>query len=530
MNSRLLRAFALLTLVLSALLVAACGEDSSSGGNASADPASLAPASSPLYFEAYAKPADNQKAALDKLVSKVAGDRDLGEDIKKAIDKSIQADPKDKDRSFAKDIEPWLGDRIGVFIASLDFALGGASGSSSDPPFGVVVATKDAGKAQDELNDLADESKDPKGEYKGVKYRSDDQVRIGVVGDFLVIAEKKAFEQAVDVEKGAGGLGASAHFKEATDTLPEDRLGFGYVDGKALVDAAIKSGALPAGAQSSLKAIFGSATEGTVTFSAVAKDDGVLVEAATPAQPGRKTTDLLGELPGDSWLAIASPDIGANFEKTLEAISGLGKGAGSGGPNPADVLQQAERETGIDIKRDITSWLGDTAFYATGSNLLNLSAGVIIKSKDTAASARALVKLRALVAKLGADQGLRVRPTEGGFTVNIQGAPGPVEVVQRGDKVVLAYGSQAVDRALSPSEKLADASSFKAAQASIGADIDVSGFISFAPILALAESLGAGSSSDYKAAKPYLDALDALVFGSKTQGDKAVGRFLLKVK
>jgi hypothetical protein len=534
MNSRLLRVVALLTLVITALVLAACGEDSSGGGgNAGANPASVAPLASPVYFEATVKPGGSQKDALDALTQKVAGNRDLGADIKKALDKQFATDPKSKGRTYAKDIAPWLGDRIGVTVASLSFpATAASAGGAPKAPFAVIVATKDAGKAQDEINSTAKQDKDPKGAYKGVSYYTDDNELVGIVGDFLVVGNAGGFRSVVDAKKAGKGLADSPRFKEATDTLASDRLGFGYVDGQSIVGALAKSSALPASARQSFQSIVGSKLKGTITFSVVAKDDGVLVETQTPLQPGKQTTSLLGNLPGDSWLAIAAPNVGATIKNAAQSFKTLAANAGSstGGQNPAQMLQLAQSQLGLNLNRDLLSWLGDTAFFAGGTSLLNLSAGVVIQSTNTTASARAIKKFEGLAKRFGAAKGATVTPAPGGFALQVQGAPGSVQVAQRGDKVVIAYGANAVDHALSPPQKLSDAPGFKAAQQSIGSDINVSGYIAFQPIFALAQGLGATNSAGYQKAKPYLDALDSIVFGTKTEGDKTLGRFLVKVK
>jgi hypothetical protein len=538
MTSRLLRALALLAVVLSGLAIAACGEDKSGSAKAGADPASIAPTGSPLYLEAAIRPQGGQKDALDKLIGKVAGGRDLGRDIRRAIDKSLESDPKTKGRSFGKDIDPWLGDRAAIFVASLDPATLGAAASGAHPdvssrafPYAAAIATKDAGKAADELNSIADQDGSPKATYKNVGYRTSGDVYFAVVGDFLVIGSKKGLQAAIDVDKGAPALERSAAFKEATDTLPAERLGYGYADGRAFVDAIVKSGALPARARKTLEGALGSGKRGAVTFSAVARDDGLLVEGQTPApvSGAKRSSALLGALPGDAWLAFAAPDLGASIQHAITAFSRLG-GAAAGNASPDAALGRLKRETGFDVRRDLASWAGDVAFFASGTSLLNLSAGAVLQSKDTAASARALRKLRGLAARLGASKNLSVKPAPGGFSLAIPGAPAPVTAAQRGNRVVIAYGPDAVTHALSAPRKLSGAGDFKAARAALGSGFGVSGYVDFQPILALAEGLGASSDAQYKSAKPYLDALDAIVFGSKVAGDKSLTRLLLKVR
>ena len=67
-------------------------------------------------------------------------------------------------------------------------------------------------------------------------------------------------------------------------------------------------------------------------------------------------------------------------------------------------------------------------------------------------------------------------------------------------------------------ETLGDLQEFTAARDSLG-HYDVSFYLLMQPILALAESTGSDTDADYQAAKPYLEAISALVGGTSGDGD-----------
>ena len=85
---------------------------------------------------------------------------------------------------------------------------------------------------------------------------------------------------------------------------------------------------------------------------------------------------------------------------------------------------------------------------------------------------------------------------------------------------------------LSPDETLDDSDRFNAARDTLGDDMTACVLPRLrADPRPLLESTGqAASDPDYQAAKPYLDALDFLVAGSKVDGDRTTASLVLGVK
>ena len=104
------------------------------------------------------------------------------------------------------------------------------------------------------------------------------------------------------------------------------------------------------------------------------------------------------------------------------------------------------------------------------------------------------------------------------FTVISPDVPKPVHAFVQDGKVVFAYGDAAAKDAVDPTETLGDSAEFAANRDSLG-NYDVSFYMLMQPIIQLADSAGASSDSDWQSAKPYLEAISAIVGGTSCDGD-----------
>src|SRR4051812_36410948 len=97
---------------LVAVALAGCrgaGGGASGGG---ADPADVMPKEAAFYVEAAVRPDGDQEEQLTALLRKVMRTDDPGAKIRQLIDKSIAEEQPGV--TYEKDIEPWLGDRVGI--------------------------------------------------------------------------------------------------------------------------------------------------------------------------------------------------------------------------------------------------------------------------------------------------------------------------------------------------------------------------------------------------------------------------------
>jgi hypothetical protein len=495
-----------ITALLSAIAVAAgCGN----GGSSASGAASLAPAGAVVYGEATLDPSDDQQAAIDALIDKFPGEGSAGERIRGLLEKAFSE--SDTGLSYAKDIEPWLGDRAGFFVASLT--------PGADPSAALLVATDDEDKAGDAIEKAAKANDGKASSYKGHDYYAISGGAAGVVDGWVVLGSESGFKAAVETAEGGAQIEDDDAYTKALDDAPEERLGFVYFNTPAFVKQLQKT----AGGAS--LGPFAGLFKDPVLATFNATEQGVRLEATLP-ESLTSAFPILGDsggraadLPADSWLAIAQPDLGKTISYFVDAFGGLVGGR--------DMLaQQLKAATGLDLDKDVISWMGDWSLFVRGESVAELNGALVVETSDEAASARFIDA----VARLARKSNAHVTDTDGGVTLSSPDVPEPIHLFQRDGKVVLAYGDSAAADALDPGETLGDTQAYKDAEEALGGDYDLSFYLGFEPILALVDSTGAGDDEGWQKVKPYLEPLGALVVGAQKDGDKVRTAFGVTVR
>jgi hypothetical protein len=501
----------LTVLATSVFAAAGCGKDEA----ASSDAASLAPAKSLVYAEATLKPEGEQKAAIESLVSKFPGEGSAGERISGLLEKAVaESDPE---LSWKRDFEPWVGDEAAFFVSGL--RPGGKDSNAA-----VLIATDD----EDATVETIEKDKTlRKTDYRGHDlYLSDRESATAVVDGWVLLGNPGGVKAAIDVAEGDDPIAENGAYKDALDDVSEDRLGFVYVNTPLFADQLEK---LPtAGAFGQFRQLFSEPIVATVD----ADEAGIRVEGTVPSSllAGfpivAEGSDVADALPADSWLALAQPDFGKLANTYVDMF-----GASVGG---RDVIeQQLKAATGLDLERDVVSWMGDWGVFVRGTSVADLNGAMVVETSDEAASGRFIDALERIVGK-SAD-GAKVGPLEApgggkGFTARIAGVDQPIHVFQRDGKFVTAYGDAAARDATDPAQKLGDSQTFADAEDALGGDYSVSFYLAVAPIIELADNSGASSDPDWQEAKPYLEPFGALVGGAKEDGDKVRSAFGVSVK
>ena len=511
MRKLLITFVALSTIALGA---AGCGSEDEAASGAS----ELVPAGAVMYGEATLDPSGDQKEAIDSILSKFPGGGQAGEKLKELIEKGLRE--SDAPINYKDDIEPWLGDEAAFFASSL--------GSGNEPQAATgLIATDDEDKALEALEKSA-EGKITRHTYKDVEYLTDESGEAGAVFDgFLVLGNEAGVKAAIDTSKGGEKLSEDETYKTALEDASEDRLGLFYLNSPELLKSAQgMTGSLPR----SFEKFFRQPFVATVD----ADNDGVVLEGKVPEETAQtfgfvgQGSDLLGEVPGDSWLAMAQTDFGNLIDFYVDAF-----GAAVGGRDAIE--QQFRAATGLDLQKDVIAWMGDFAIFARGTSLSELDGALIIETTDEQASKRFIDAVGKLARQQGGGSGLRVGPLSApgggeGYTLSGGGIPKPIHLFQKGGRVVIAYGDPAARDAVDPAEKLADNPDFASTRDSLGGDYDVSVFVLMQPIFDLVESTGAAQDADWQAAKPYLEPLSALVAGTSGEGDDLKSAVKLIVK
>lgn len=504
-----------LILVLSAVSISAlavgCGKEETASSASS-----LAPASAVIYGEVTLKPEGDQKAAVDTIVSKFPGQGSAGDRLQGLIDKALR-ESGGPELSYKDDIEPWLGDEAAFFVTGKNM---------SDNA--LLIATDDEDKAREAVEKSA-EGKITRKSYRDVEYfmdEGDDANTAAVFDGFVVTGTEAGVKAAIDTSKGGSTLSGSDAYDFATEDISDDRLGLLFVNSPQLLkDNTNAAATVP----DNFKRVF--ETPAVVTVDA--DEDGVAFEGSLPQATVDtmpflgQGSDLITELPADSWVAMAQPDFDKTLDFFIESAAGLAGGR--------DVVEREFKSaTGLDLQKDVLDWMGDFGVFVRGTSVDDLNGALIIETSDEAASGRFIGRLKKLAETQTDNPGDRVLPLSApgggqGFTLVSRSIPRPIHLFQRGGRVVLAFGNEAAADAVDSSEPLGDSEGYSQAADSLG-DYDVSFYLAVAPLLQLVDSTSAAAEADWKKAKPYLEPLSALVGGTSGDGDDLKSAFKLIVK
>ncbi len=495
------------------LALAGCGSSSSSGGGT--DPAAAIPKGTLVYVEAAVRPegeqGDNARALLEKFLPS-------GTTLESLLDDAIKKDGEDS--TYAKDIEPWLGERIGVGVLDL---------AADEPAYIGAVQSTDADKAATFL----DKEGDAKGSYEDYKLFRNDDTWAGVGDDLIVFAENQAnLEKGIDTAGGDGLVKAKA-FEDAMDKLPDERLGALFVDLEGAKALLAQDPDIDPQGKAVLGKLLGDDKLQPLTAALTAESDSATIESRVGGAAlarlsslgllGGTSTDLVADAPADAFAVYGLADVGNTLKASIDTFAGALGGAA--------ITGQLESQTGINLERDVFSWIGDVSVYARGASLADLNGAITISVTDAAAAKAAIPKLVAAAKRSGAAvAGATVEGADQAFSLPAPGAPGPVVLAQGGDRVVLAFGEETAGEALSPSgDTLGDSGRYDAAKAAVDG-IAPTLLVSLPGVLALAEGAGATDDPDYAEAKPYLEKLDLLVAGTETDGDELRSLFTVTTK
>jgi len=504
------RLIALPSLLL-ALALSACGGGPGSG---QADPAGAVPAGASIYLEGVVRPDGSQKEDVLDAARKVLRTDDPERKLHELIDKGL-AKSDSGDVTYDKDIAPWLGEKAGVWVA----------GAGRDKPgYVVVVATKDPEKAQEAIDKgaRADGGKVRERSYGGVDYQLDqDGVAAGIVDDFFTVGTEAEFKRTVKAADGTS-LAEDKQYQRTMDGLDGDRVGQFYLDLGPFFEQVLKDDPKTAGDVQQFRSIFPVDQLGPVGGALLADGDRIAVDTVTRGKgtdalealgplAWTGSTPLIGELPGDAWLALGSPDVGASVKTLFNRAAGAFGGAAA--------TQQLKQRYGMDLERDVFGWIGDVAVYARGRTKADLEGAVVIEATKPADMQRAFGKL---IGVFQQESGERLQPTGvQGADLAFKGRGKRAPVIARSkDRVVIGLGETAASDALLHGSKLADSGLYKQGKALLGDDAEPAFLLSMPDVIAAVEASG-DADAHFARAKPYLDAFSVIVSGGSLQDDEA---------
>lgn len=512
---------AVLTLAALVALVAGCG----GGGSSGSDIAGLAPPGVPVFVEGTLRPSGELKSNTDAIAERVAGIDNLGEYVVEKLENSARNDGEPVD--FAKEIEPWLGERGGVFFEKLEEG-------NEFSGVGAIVESTDTGATQEFIDTQVKVSEDPykAASYKGVDFEvgGPEGNAIGVVGDFLVIAEgEKVFTEVVDASKG-GSLAAEDTFAKAISAASDGSLADVYVDVGKLIDQS--GGQIDSTARQILQNAGIDPSEATAVASVVPGSDQVTVEFSSDLAgqevPTGDASSLLGSLPGDAFAGFAVSGLSKQLN---EAIDILDK-QGIPGTIPPNQLKKGLKQLGIDLEGFADS-VQDAGVFASGNSESSLGGALVLSTKgssatDTVSSIITLLRSARVegVSILGGKYaGFSVHSAELGNK--------PLVVAAKEGRVAIGYGLPATLKGLlaekGKGKTLSEDPAYSDAVAALG-DTPIAGFADGPAALSLADALIPSSDEGFEEAKKYLKSISFLALGSASQDELATAKLIIGLK
>jgi hypothetical protein len=511
-----------------AIAVAGCGS-SSSATPAGGDPASIVPASAPLYATAIVRPGGSLKSSLDSVSQKLLHVSDPSARIQALIAPGLRRQGLD----YKRDIQPWLGSRIGAFFTSLS----GPNG----PDGAAVIPATDIAKARAALARDSHAKGSPRN-YRGVSYTLSGTTAQGIVGSYVVIGSDAGIHSVIDVKDGAASLAASSSYTSALANVARSSSSSSsiatlYAQPRALLSAAVQAASTSTKARSRgtaavLQRLLGIVKSNAVVATVTLDPHVVGLQASSsgsqPSTAGGGGADTLAALPGDAWLALGAGDIGAALTKDLASLGSLAQAGGSQ-LNLRGLLNPAR---GVSLARDLLSWAGNTGVFIRGTGLTDLGVAVVISSKNRAASRAAVPRiaalLKGLLGKGSTSRPLSLPGTDAGMSITPARVPLAIDVVDGGGKFVIGLGDASVNQALHPTGRFGDSAAFRAAAAALGGGARPVFVLDFGGALTLLDGLGLNNSNaSFAKALPYLRALSTFAIGVGHSGTQTLVRVAL---
>lgn len=571
------RAAAPIVLALTAAVLALAGCGSSSSPGSSADPASVVPASAPLYLGAVVRPSGSLKAGATSVATTLTHQPDSFARLAAVL----QA-PGSPPLTYSHDLAPWLGTNAGIFLTSLSTSTaattqlqqllgevlqGGASSTQSAWPFAsgvqgaIVLDTSDSSKAASFISTEAGHAGAHPASYRGVDYQATSGGEaFGVVDRLAVLGTVTGLHGVIDTSLGGPSLVHAADYSKLLASAPSGMLAHVYsnptVAGAGASSSASSATDASAKGLGGLVGLLGGAR--TVNLSLVPSSNSIALDVdslstSSAAAGGGGLTgsaagaQALGELPGESWLAAGLGNAGTTFSGDVQALHGLASLIGSLGSSSsgAGATSEESSASGFDVKgllegilaplsalsapgaqsqHDFLSWMSSAGLFASGSGIVNLRGGIVLDSTNPSLSKAAVAKLGGALEKSGGSvQSISIPGTDAAISARVNGLPVELDIANGAGtggktKFVIGLGEASVQDALKPSSTLLSAASTSTAAGTLGEGIRPSAIVEFAPLLSLLEGVGLSEDPSISHVLPYLRSLSTIVGGGKSLG------------
>ena len=338
------------------------------------------PASADVVFVAHLDPAASQKMNLFRMAEKfpaLGSEEELRQKLNDALD-SVLADTGMTHEDLA-----WAGGEAGGYV---DVGAG-------TPSFAIMVATDDEAAASAAMQRMRDASH---ADYTttnidGIEVAipaSSDQPATAIVDGVAVIAsDESAMRSVIATDTGADSIESDPVFQGVSDRMPEDNLGFVFVNVQQLLDLANLIPGAAEGLQGSVEQL--AAAQG-LGFAVTAGADGIALDSVTTTDPSKLTqaqrdalaasdgaNETLGLVPSDAYAVMAVQGVATGLETSVGQMAQL---------DPA-TARMIEKLHLIGPKGLLGLLSGDLGVQVgPGSGLLPVGGTVLIGTNDGAAA------------------------------------------------------------------------------------------------------------------------------------------------
>jgi hypothetical protein len=507
-----------LLVALAALFVVGCGGGSDESGDTEA--ATLAPPQAPVFIDFVLRPEGEAKQNIEALAKNLAGVDDLGGLIVGELESSAAEDGEEVD--YEKEIEPWLGERGGLFLQEYE--------EDDFEGYGAAIETTDEDAARDFVNKQIEADEDPSkdGSYEGVDFKvQEDETTIGVFDGFVVFAEnEEIFKTMVDAS-GGDSLADEGTFTEATADVPGDSVADVFVDVGGLIEEA--GNEIDADTQAFLDSAGIEPRNATAVASLVPGSDTVELDfssnLAGDNPPSSDASELLGSLPGTSVGGFAAAEFGKRFNEAIDKIDQQG----IPGEVPPNQLKKTLKKAGVDLEA-IAGSIGDVGVYVTGNSEKTLAGALVMEAEDETQATNTVSNIGLFLRKAGVPGVTKIDQGASGFSIRSpELGRQPVVVAAKGDRIVIGYGLAAALSAFEESSKtLADNPAFQEAEGALDGT-PITAFVDGPAALKLASTMIPPYEEGFEEAKQYLSKIDYIALGSEVSGDLATAKLIVGV-
>jgi hypothetical protein len=480
------------------------------------------PQDAALYLNVFTNPSNGQKSKLRDIFESFPIEGQP-EDVLEALEPVIDGVIGDFGLTFDRDVQPWLGGQVALFTTGFEPDSNGA----------VLIATTDGEAALDAVERIRQRDREEieTKVHRNVEYQVDgDDTASGLVEGFLVVGTEGGFRATVDALESGDSLATSDMFRSTTRNLARDRLALFYVDLLQLLRTP-QGGLVGAVAAQVFPSFLPAAS------AVYARSDALVVESVTAVPDEGQVADrmrrstrrrgLLNEMPGSAWAVLGLPD----FADTFSALFFAATVRGIPGVSAEQIEQQFLTQTGIDLQRDLLSWMGDAGVFLSGSGLGDVQGAVVIESKNPRKTVEAMARIGGLL--LQSDENVSFLPPgtfSEGFVVRQPDGGEPIYVVfdEVNSRAIVTYGLKARLEAVSP-DLVSNNGGFKRAMSDLGPDYTPRAYVHVPTLIELLRNLNVIAGPTYEDARPFLAPISHITIGSRLVRDNVLQRIVIGI-